>query len=275
MLALVSTMDAQLKTPSASPSSTATNTVGLTDVKIEYSRPGVKGRTIFAADGLVPFGKKWRTGANQVTTFTFSTDVTVGGAELKKGAYAIFTVPNPESWDVHFYEYTGAYTGDYKEATPVANIKATVITFPAEMKIETFTIDINNIKNNSATMEFYWENTMAFFDLAVATDETVYSSIDKVMAGPGHSDYYSAASYYKSTGKDNAKALEWMNKSIELRGEEKFWVLKNKSEIEASLGKYKDAIKTAEKSMTLAKEAENMDYVKMNTDNIAKWSKMK
>ena len=87
---------AQVLTPHPSPKCTLNQMVGLTDVEIEYSRPGTKGRNIFG--DLVPFGKVWRTGANSNTTISFSEDVVIDGKTLKKGKYALFTLPKVESW---------------------------------------------------------------------------------------------------------------------------------------------------------------------------------
>ena len=94
-------VNAQITTPQPSPFSKIEQKVGLTDVTLEFSRPAMRGRTIFG--NLVPYGKMWRTGANANTKITFSTDVTVGGSTLKAGTYAVFTTPNETSWDVIFY----------------------------------------------------------------------------------------------------------------------------------------------------------------------------
>ena len=90
---------AQVKTPQPSPFSKVEQKVGLTDVTLEYSRPSMKGRTIFG--DLVPFGKLWRTGANASTKITFDTSAVIDGQELKAGTYAIYTIPNKESWEVY------------------------------------------------------------------------------------------------------------------------------------------------------------------------------
>ena len=98
-------MQAQISTPAASPSSKVEQMVGLTNVTVEYSRPSVKGRTIFAEDGLVPYGEAWRTGANAATKITFSDDVKFGGVEVAKGAYAMLTVPGAATWEIMLYKY--------------------------------------------------------------------------------------------------------------------------------------------------------------------------
>ena len=100
-----SAINAQIRTPAPSPSASFTQEIGLIEVSAEYSRPGVKGRTIFG--DLVPYNKVWRTGANAATKISFSGDVTIEGEELPAGSYAILSVPGAQSWDVHFYTYEG------------------------------------------------------------------------------------------------------------------------------------------------------------------------
>ncbi len=95
---------AQIQTPQPSPYQKIEQTVGLSTVTVEYSRPSMKGRKIFG--GLVPYDKLWRTGANRNTIVSFSDDVKIGSTTLKAGNYAIFTKPNPQSWEIYFYSDT-------------------------------------------------------------------------------------------------------------------------------------------------------------------------
>ena len=132
------TIEAQVKTPQPSPKSNLEQTVGLTNVAIEYSRPSMKGRTIFG--DLVPFGKIWRTGANENTTISFSDDVVIDGQTLKKGKYALYTMPKAENWDVIFYSTTDNWGNpDTWDETKVAlrtNVKSQML----NKAIESFTI---------------------------------------------------------------------------------------------------------------------------------------
>lgn len=263
-------MDAQIKTPSASPSSKVMQTVGLTDVTVEYSRPGKKGRDIFSADGLVPHGAIWRTGANSATKISFSEDVMVNGADLKKGSYAILTVPSATSWKVNFYPYESTSWGSYREKDPAASVTATP-TMMSRSK-ETFTIAVDDLKADGATINIYWDKTRVPLDLKVHTDKQAMASIDRVLAGPSKGDYYNIANYYHANGKDLNKALEYIN--IATAGENpRFWQVRRKALILADMGKVKEAIATAKKSLELAKAAGNNDYVRMNEASIAKWMK--
>lgn len=272
-LCFVSVMDAQVKTPSASPFCKIDQSVGLTDVTIEYSRPSVKDRTIFAADGLVPFGKLWRTGANAVTKFTFSKDVMIQGNELAAGSYAFLTTPGKDMWKVHFFPYEKGSWSSYKEATPAAEFMTKPAYMPEGIVVESFMIMLNQLKNDGAVVELLWDNVNIMFDVKVDTDTEVMSSIDKVMAGPSAGDYYSAASYYFDEKKDMNKALTWIQKATNV-AEPKFWQVRKEALILAEMGKTKEAITAAKKSLELAQKAENADYVRMNEKSIAEWSKM-
>lgn len=261
---------AQIATPAPSPASKLTQTVGLTDVTIEYSRPGVKGRTIFAADGLVPFGEIWRLGANAATKVTFSDDVKVDGKELKAGSYALLTKPSATSWEIMFYPYESGNWGSYVEKEPAATVSAAAGTIGE--KVENFMVMIDNIGMDEAEIVFAWDKTAAVVPLSVDVDKRVTANIERVLAGPTGNDYFAAASYYHESGKDLNKALEWINKATE-GDNPMFWQVRRKALILADLNRKKDAIEAAKKSMELAEAAGNADYVRMNKKSIAEWSK--
>ncbi len=244
--------------------------VGLTDVSIEYSRPAMRGRTIYG--DLVPFDKLWRTGANANTKITFSDDVSVGGNELKAGTYAIFTKPGMESWEVIFYSDASNWgtPRDWDETKVAA--KTTAPAYAMEYPVESFTISLGNLTSNSAELGFLWEKTYVGVPFSVPTDAKTSASIDKVMAGPGAGDYFSAAVYYLNEGKDMNKAKMWIDKATEMTEKEpKFWFFRQKSLIYAKLGDKKGAIESAKKSLELAEKAGNADYVKMNKDSLKEW----
>ncbi len=94
----------QIRTPRPSPDATVTQIVGVTEVKIDYSSPGVKGRQIWGE--LVPYGEVWRTGANEVTSITFSDAVKINGNELPAGTYGIHTIPGESEWEIIFSKDT-------------------------------------------------------------------------------------------------------------------------------------------------------------------------
>ncbi|MFZ2282400.1 MAG: DUF2911 domain-containing protein, partial [Lutibacter sp.] len=266
VVGITSTINAQIKTPQPSPASKMEQVVGLTDVTVEYSRPAMKGRTIFG--DLVPYGEVWRTGANANTKITFSDDVTIDGKELKKGTYAIYTIPNATSWEVIFYNDATNWGNPAKwdESKVALKITSAVQTLP--MKIESFTIMLNNIINDSAELGILWENSYVGVKFEVPTDKTAMKSIETALAGPTKNDYFQAATYYHTTGKDLKQALEWIKKAVE-GNEPAYWILRRMSLIQADLGDKAGAIATAKKSLAAAEKAGNADYVKMNKESIA------
>lgn len=264
--------NAQVRTPAASPFSKLTQMVGLTEVTIEYSRPSVKDRTVFAENGLQPYGEWWRVGANQATKITFSEDVKVGGKELKAGAYAILAKPAASDWTVNFYKYETGNWESYRDMEPTVSLMLK----PTKLNdmVETFDIDVNNITNSDATIDLRWEKTKVSIPLSTMTEKQVMASIERTMAGPSGNDYYAAASYLLSEKKDLTKALEWVQKANSM-GEPRFWMVRTEALILAELGKTKEAIAAAEKSKKLAQEAGNAQYVSMNEESIKEWSKKK
>ncbi len=268
----VSSLYAQIKVPQPSPLGTVSQTVGLTKIEVEYSRPSAKGRKIFG--GLVPYGEMWRTGANAATKVTFADDVQVNYVNLPKGTYALYTIPGEKEWTILFYKNTSFWgvpdAKSFKEEDVAARFKVPVKTL-AE-KVETFTINIGNLTNTSADLELAWENTKVVIPVFLDTDSKVMADIKSTMAGPKANDYYAAARYYYEENKDMEQALAWVDKHIEMAGE-KFWVLRLKANILAKLGRYQEAIAVANRSTELAKADGNTDYPRMNEESIAEWKK--
>ncbi|WP_029033645.1 DUF2911 domain-containing protein [Salinimicrobium terrae] len=260
---------AQVEVPPPSPSAKIEQQVGLTDVTVEYARPGMKGRTIFG--DLVPYGERWRTGANNNTTISFDTNVTIDGQELEEGTYAIYTVPRENEWDVIFYKDNNNWGLPQEWDEDKVALIATAQVQEMPMSMETFTILIDELQTNSASLNFIWENTLATLDFEVPTDERAMASIQRVMNGPTAGDYFSAATYYHDEKKDLNKAYEWIQRAVELAGDDAFWVIRRKALIEADLGMKEEAIATAKKSLAAAEKAGNKDYVKMNMDSIKEW----
>ncbi len=271
--ATVYSVQAQLETPQPSPAAKLQQKVGLTDITIEYSRPGVKGRKIFG--GLEAFDKIWRTGANKNTTISFSTDATVDGQTLKAGTYAIFTKPGEETWDVYFYTDTENWGAPAEWDESKVAAKTSVKAYEVPFNVETFTIDINSITNNGGTLEFIWEKTYVGVPFTVPTDNAVLANINKVMSGPSVNDYFSSAVYYLQENKNIAQAKEWIDKAVEMTKENpRFWILRQQSLIHAKAGETKSAIAAAKSSLELAKKAGNNGYVKMNQDSLKEWGAM-
>jgi len=264
-------VQAQVKTPQSSPKAFLSQVVGLTDVEIEYSRPSTKGRVIFG--DLVPFGKLWRTGANANATVSFSEEVVIDGKTLKKGKYALYITPRVDSWEIVFYSKTDNWgipeVWNEADVALKTNVKPEIV----DRNTETFTINISNLDNNFAYLEFSWEKTVAALKFEVPTKKSATANIEKVLSGPTATDYFSSAQYYFQSNGDLTKALAYVNKALELNKEKPFWYSRLKSLIQAKLGDRKGALETAKISLAGAIEAKNNDYIKMNEDSILEWSK--
>ncbi len=266
-------VNAQITTPQPSPFSKLEQKVGLTDVTLEYSRPGVKGRSVFG--DLVPYGKMWRTGANKNSIITFSTDATIAGQTLKAGSYAIFTKPSKKSWEVYFYTDTENWgtPRNWDDAKVAARVKTNVEM--GSSHIESFTIQVSDLSNTGATLEILWAKKYVAVPFTVPTDAAVSASINKVMTGPGAQDFYSAATYYLESGKNINKAVEWIDKAVDMtKDQPRFWMLRRQSLIHAEAGNKTGAIAAAKASLVHAEKAGNADYVKMNKDSLKEWGAM-
>lgn len=266
------TAQAQLTTPQPSPAASVSQVVGLTDVEVTYSKPGMKDRVVFGE--LVPFGKIWRTGANKATSVSFSTDVTIGGAEVKAGTYSLFTIPNKEEWTIMLNSETELWgAGDYDAAKEVAKFMIKPST--TKDAYETFTIDFSHLKGANGHINLRWENTLAAIPIETGAMDAVEKQIKEILVdGPGAGTYYNAARFYLENDKDIDQAIAWINTAIEKRPNA-FWYMHQKAKMQAKKGDVKAAIATAEKSMKMASENEAGDYgyVASNEKLIAKLKK--
>lgn len=257
--------NAQLKVPAPSPSQTIKQAFALSEISVDYSRPSAKNRVIYG--DLVPFGKLWRTGANGATKITFGEDVKFEGTTITAGTYALYSIPNKDSWEITLYKdlTLGGNVADYKTENEVARVKVT----PKKLgdKVETFTIDFSDITSSSVNLCLKWENTSAVINIAADIDSKIMKNIENVVVNDSR-PYFQAASYYYDNNKDLTKAAEWVDKAI-TQNPKAFWVVLLKAKIQAKQKDNKGAVATAEQVITLAKEAKNDDYVKQAEKLIA------
>ncbi|MDA0863291.1 MAG: DUF2911 domain-containing protein [Bacteroidetes bacterium] len=262
---------AQIQTPAASPEQTLTQSVGLSSVTVQYSRPAMRGRTIFG--DLVPLDKLWRTGANKNTLVTFESDATVGGSPLKAGTYALYTVPSKDEWTVYFYTDTENWglpkPWDENKIAAVYNVKAQSL----DTSVESFTITIDKVTDSGAHLTLSWENMSVAIPFGFDTASAVMQTIERTMNGPAAGDYYQAAVYFLNADKDINKAKTWIDKAIAMSEKPAYWYYRQKALIYAKSGDKKGAIAAAERSMELAQAAGNQDYVAMNKKSLAEWTK--
>lgn len=257
----------KLEFPAPSPGCTLKQRVGLTDVEIVYSRPGVKDREIFG--GLVPYGQVWRTGANASTKVTFSTPVKLNGADVPAGTYALYTIPDQEEWTVILsknLKLNGAFGYDAKD--DLLRVKAQ----PRKLaeKIENFTIEFNSVRDESATLFLGWDHTIVPLRLEMDVASKLVPQIEAAMAAPGDKKpYYQAAMFYYDHGLDLDKAAKWVNAAA--AANETYYIVHLKAKILAKQGDKAGAIAAAKRSTELAIKADGPQsgFVKLNQDLIS------
>lgn len=263
----------QIEHPKASPFSKIEQEVGLSKITLEYSRPATRGRKIFG--DLVPYGRIWRVGANESTKFTIDTDIEVMGHLLPKGTYALYAFPEEKEWDIVFHKNTshwgdGRKAYDPKEDALRVNIKPHV----SNEFHENFLITFDSITHNSLYMIWLWEHNKISIPIRIDTHTQMLAEIQtKIKENPSAQTYYEAARYLQEQGKDYPTALNYLKKALKLGGDT-YYFHRVKSLIEAALGDYTSAIKSAEKSKELSQKEEKDEFVRMNEKNIKAWKKL-
>ena len=252
-------VNAQINMPAASTTQTIVQEFGMGKIELTYSRPGIKGRELFGEmSELAPLGKPWRTGANAATKIHFTDNVIIGGKTLDTGSYVIYTIPNRSQWDVVFSKGT-AYPGSegFKESDDVVRLKAAAGT--AKNKIETFTMQFADVKNESCELHLVWGNIDVTVPIATNIKERIRAQLQTALQGD-KKPYYEAANFYYNYDKDYAKALENINKAT-AENPKAFYMFLQKARIQKDMGDKAGAKTSAMKTVELAKEAKNADYV--------------
>ncbi|GAA4782945.1 DUF2911 domain-containing protein [Olivibacter ginsenosidimutans] len=254
-----------LKLPAASSTQVLTQDLGISKITLTYSRPNVKGRTIFG--GLEPYGQVWRTGANSATTLTFTGDVSIDGKAIPAGTYALFTIPNKNEWTIILNKGAkqwGAY--EYNQNDDV--LRFTVKPQQTKNKVETFTISFPEVSATEAKLNIAWENTSVTFPIQVNQDAEIMASIDQAMQGE-KKPYLAAAQYYFNNNKDLDQALAWADEAVKANPElpySYYW----KAQIQLKKGDKEGAKATATLGKQAAEKAKSEEYIRLNNQVIEK-----
>lgn len=242
----------KLEFPAASPAASLKQRVGLTDIELNYARPGAKGRVVFGA--LVPYGKVWRTGANTATKIKFSTAVNFGGAAIPAGSYELFTIPGEKEWTVIVHKDSsqwGAYA--YKQENDVARVTVKPVALTAA--VETLEIDFNDLRGESATLNLSWANVRVPVAITVDLVATLVPQIEAVMASDAaKKPYVNAAMFYLDNKLDLKQAARWMDAAIAAQPE-LYYLVYRKGLILAAAGDKAGALASAEASLAAAQKA--------------------
>lgn len=257
------TSSAQIRTPAPSTTQTIKQDFGLSSVELTYSRPTMKGRKIFGE--LVPYGKLWRTGANAPTRIKFADSVTIGGQGVKAGEYSIYTIPNADEWEIILNKSVTGGVNDYKAGDDVARLKVKPMTM--SMPAEAFTMQFANIKSSTIDLHLMWDKTVVAIPITTDVDTKVMGQINDIM-NKDNRPYFQAASYYSDNGKDLNQAIKWFDKAIE-QNPKAYYMYYQKANTLVKMGKKDEAKMVAQKSMELAREQKNDDYVALNEKLIA------
>lgn len=251
-----------LKTPTLSPFSKISQEIGLTEVSLEYSRPSAKGRIIF--NGLVPYDKVWRTGANASTKITLNEPGRIGGKSIQTGTYALYTIPGKEVWTIIIHANTRlrSLAGD------AYNPKDDVFRFDVRAQtinnyVETFTIQFSDLRSNSLNLQLVWENTLVNIPIEVEVDQKIEQQITEFMKNPEnlpHRTYFQAAQYYLNNDKDLKKTLALIDAALE-KSPENFRYGLLKAKIQNKDGDKEAALITIDQAHIWATKAGNANYI--------------
>ncbi len=260
----------QIKMPAASPTQTLSQDFGLGKIEIVYSRPGLKGRAAFGnGTVLAPTGTVWRTGANGATKVTFSHPVTVGGKLLAAGAYALFTIPGESEWTIIFNTNSNSWGSfSYKEAEDVVRFKVKAET--TSNSTENFTINVDNITPETATISLKWAKTLVNIPISTDIKTVIRGQVKEATKGTNVTAdvYFAAANFYYDMDKDYDNALVCVDKAVSLNAKA-YYMFLLKAKVQKELGNKKGARETAETCIKLATEANNQDYVRSGKELVA------
>lgn len=263
-------LNAQINFPRISPACTIIQKIGLTEVRVDYARPSMRGRKIIGK--LVPYGRIWRVGANESTKLKISDSLRVNGQFLPKGTYALYAFPTETEWIIVFHKNT-SHWGDGRTNYDPAEDALRIKVKPQKLleTQESFTIEFNRFSHQSAWMEWSWENTKIAFKMEVDTHAKVMAEIaQQIENNPTAATYYQAARYLQEEDRTPQQARQWLIKAQELAGD-KYYIHRVRSLVEAKLGNYEVALKHAQKSKAIAAELGKDEFVRMNDANIQKW----
>lgn len=268
---------AQLRTPRPSQKASVTQTVGVTDITITYSRPGVKGRTIWgdppagasaspatlddartrAANAvIVPYGHVWRAGANEATQFAVTDDVLINGQPLKAGTYSLHMIPGNDEWTVIFNSDAGQWGSfSYDEKKDVLRVKAKPQTAADSQEWLQYTFD--PVTDNTAQVNLRWERLRVPFTVEVKDVKALaVEKIRAAVAAAKPDDWRTplqAANYVfvNNLTANQEEAMQWLERSIKTK--ETFGNLYTKARVLGGMGKAAEAVATAEKALQMAK----------------------
>lgn len=252
---------AQIKAPAISPLAKVYQKIGLSEVEITYSRPGLRGRSIFGENGILVENEFWRTGANSATKVELSDDVILGNGFLPKGTYALLTKPSRKGMEIYFFEYSTSNWQPYLKQEPFLISRS--VSEEVTEKLETFTISIDELNLGGALLRLRWGRYSWSIPIDVGLEEKMLTMIEKEMSGPSINDYFQAALYLHEANIDLQRALDYIQK-VTNRENALFFQVYREALILADLGRIEEAEQAADRSKKLSQKAGNEDFIRLN-----------
>jgi len=260
---------AELVLPRTSPKATVTQTIGLTDVTLTFSRPGVKGRKIWG--DLVPYGEAWRTGANEATLLTVSTDATFGGQKLPAGSYSLYTIPAKDEWTVVVNKEKDAWGEQPKKPEQdVLRFKVKPATAPQQ---EWLSFGFEKLSTNSAELVLRWEKLMLPMTIEVDAVNLALANARAAIAEAKPDDWrthFRSADFAFNAGVNEEEAMKWATESI--TREETYLNLSLMAKMKAKAGDTKEAVVYAEKAIKAGKASKDPVDTRPTEKLLAEWS---
>ncbi len=264
---IATTAFAQVRTPRPSPKGSLTQTVGLTDITINYSRPGVKGRSIWGT--LVPYDKVWRTGANEATTISFSDDVLIEGQKLPKGTYSLHTIPGQSEWTVIFNSVADQW-GSYSYDETKDKLRVKVKPQTAEHR-EWMGFEIPEMTTDTAKIVLRWEKVAVPFTVNTDSTARTMTSLKNAMKPTWQTPYQAASFAFDNKGAATDQEIsDWLDAS--LRVNENIANLWLKARFLERKGQRAEAIKAGEAAIAAAR-ADQADFASEVRRNVENWKK--
>ena len=258
-LFIINQLQAQVRLPSPSPTQTIKQEFGLGNIELSYTRTGAKGRRVFG--DLVAYGKLWNTSANTPVKLFFSEPVEIVGKKIDSGKYVLYTIPGEENWDIIINKgITNKGTEDYKESMDVIRFKVAPI--HTKEKAELLTFQFTDIQPTSCELQLHWEKKLITLPITTNLNEKIRTQIEAATL-TDKKPFWEAAQFFYEYDRNLSKALENANKATDAYPKA-YWMYLYKANIQKEMGFTTEAMRSSQLSLELAKQAKNMDYVKMN-----------
>jgi len=258
---------ADLDLPRPSPFAKVSQTVGLTEITVDYSSPGVKGRKIWG--GLVPYDQMWRAGANSATKVTFSKNVTFAGKPVPAGSYAFFVIPSKDAWTVILNKKTdqSGTARDYKQADDLLRVSIKPTAAPFRERLAFLVTDFTDDK---ASLDLEWEKLRLSIPIVTETSKQAVASITKTLDEVWR-QYANAARYMLETKKDYDTGMKYADQSLALKQDwYNLWI---KAELLAAKGNVKDARTMGEQAYALGQKSDNFFLEGEIKKTLGEWKK--